>query len=137
MIDSSSFAVGFVSSPHPHAPMHIKTLDVLTEVEEVHLCGLEGEDLEAMAMKSSKVRSKTNSLEKLLRLSHLDALVVSVRNDLCCAVLCSMPHWKVGCQCCLRNLERSMHQTCAELLKKPNSTRCPWELCTQIDGLQR
>lgn len=87
MIDSSSFTVGFVSSPHPHAPMHIKTLDGLTEVEEVHLCGLEGEDLEAMAMKSSKVRSQTSSLEKLLGLSHLDALVVSVRNDLCCTVL--------------------------------------------------
>lgn len=87
MIDSNRFAVGFVSSPHPHAPMHIKTLDVLPEVEEVHLCGLEGEDLEELAMKSSKVRSKTTSLEKLLGISHLDALLVSVRTDLCCDVL--------------------------------------------------
>ena len=87
MIDSSRFAVGFVSSPHPHAPMHMKTLDVLPEVGEVYLCGLEGEDLEAIGMESSKVRSKTTSLEELLGLSHLDALIVSVRNDLCCAVL--------------------------------------------------
>ena len=66
MIDFRSFVVGVVSSPHPHAPMHMKTLDVLPEVEAVHLCGIEGEDLEAMASQSSKVRSQTTDLDELL-----------------------------------------------------------------------
>ncbi len=87
MTDSKPFVVGVVSSPHPHAPMHMKTLDVLPEVEAVHLCGIEGEDVEGMASQSSKVRSKTTSLDELLGRSDLDALLVAVRNDLCAGVL--------------------------------------------------
>ena len=81
------FIVGYVTSPHPHAALHIKTLDVLEAVEAVHLCGIEGEDLETMAARSSKVASTTTNLEELLSREELDALVVCVRNDLCPGVL--------------------------------------------------
>lgn len=87
MTDSKTFVVGVVSSPHPHAPMHIMTLDTLQEVKDIHLCGIEGEDLEAMKSQSHKVRSYSTELNDLLKLSDLDALLVSVRNDLCTGVL--------------------------------------------------
>ena len=59
--DAGPYVVGYVTSPHPHAAMHIRTLDVLEAVEAIHLCGIEGEDLRAMAARSSKVVSTTRS----------------------------------------------------------------------------
>ena len=39
---------GVISSPHPHAPMHVKTLEVLPEVTAIHLCGVADEDTDAL-----------------------------------------------------------------------------------------
>lgn len=84
---SRPFVVGLVSSPHPHSEFHMKTLEVLQEVEAIHLCGLEGEDLEALAAESTKVRSCTGDLGELLKRPNLDSVLVCVRNDLCPEVL--------------------------------------------------
>lgn len=87
MSDTQSFQVGVVSSPHPHTPFHLKTLDVVPVVEAIHLCGIAGEDLRALAAGSTKVRSTTSSVEELLARPEVDALLVCVRNDLCPGVL--------------------------------------------------
>ena len=84
---SDSFVVGFVSSPHPHSSSHMKTLGVLDAVDTIHLCGLEGEDTDALRATTSKVASATNDLGELLARDDLDALMVCVRNDLCPGVL--------------------------------------------------
>jgi predicted dehydrogenase len=65
----------------------MKTLDVLDIIETVHVCGLEGEDVDVLAAETDKVASTTNSLDELLAREDIDALVVSVRNDLCPMVM--------------------------------------------------
>ncbi len=85
--ESLEYTIGYVSSPHPHGPLHVKTLDVLTEVKAVHFCGIEGEDVEAIAAETPKAQSTTDSLQDLLAYDDLDALMVCVRNDLCPDVL--------------------------------------------------
>ena len=79
---SEKYVVGFVSSPHPHSPSHMRTLEVLDSVEAVHLCGVAGEDTDALSAGSTKVVSTTDSVEELLGWDEVDALIVSVRNDL-------------------------------------------------------
>ena len=81
------FVIGYVSSPHPHAPMHMKTLEALADVADIHLCGLEGEDVQALGAGNTKVRSTTGSIDDLLKRKDIDALLVCVRNDLCPGVL--------------------------------------------------
>ena len=87
MSNARPYTVGYVTSPHPHGPFHIRTLEVLAEVEAVHLCGIEGEDLGAMVSRSSKVASTTTDLDELLARPEVDPLLVCVRNDLCPHVL--------------------------------------------------
>ena len=84
---SDRFVVGFVSTPHPHSVLHMKTLDVLDAIETVHVCGLEGEDVDMLAAETDKVASTTDNLGELLARDDIDALVVSVRNDVCPMVL--------------------------------------------------
>ena len=86
-MSTDTYTVGFVSSPHPHSAYHVKTLDVLDEVQAIHLCGLAGEDTDTLAAQSSKVASKSGSVEEMLARGQLDAMMVSVRNDLCPGVL--------------------------------------------------
>ena len=86
-MSKEKYTVGFVSSPHPHSAYHVKTLDVLDDVDSVRLCGLEGENIETLALESSKISLKCNSVEDMLSSGGLDAILVSVRNDLCPAVL--------------------------------------------------
>ena len=81
-MSSEKFVVGFVSSPHPHSPAHMRTLNVLDSVEAVHLCGLAGEDTAALSAGSAKVVSHTDSVDELLARGEVDAVIVSVRNDL-------------------------------------------------------
>ena len=81
------FQVGVVVSPHPHSRLHLTTLDVLPDVEAIHLCGLAGEDVAALAGAVPKVASTTTELAALLARPEVDALLVCVRNDLCPAVL--------------------------------------------------
>ena len=62
---SEKYVVGFISSPHPHSPSHMRTLEVLDSVEAVHLCGVAGEDTDALSAGSTKVVSTTDSVEEL------------------------------------------------------------------------
>ena len=87
MSDERPFQVGVVVSPHPHARLHLATLDALNDVAGVHLCALAGEDPAPLAASSSKVRSSCTNLDPLLGRSEVDALLVCVRNDLCPGVL--------------------------------------------------
>ena len=82
------FAVGYIfSGKHAHANGHMGTLDVLSEVESIHLCGIEGAEMEEKAALSSKVKSRTLSVEELLAGPKLDAAVVCLRSDICADVL--------------------------------------------------
>jgi predicted dehydrogenase len=87
------FHVGLICSPHPHAAQHLRTLAVVSEVEAIHICGLAGQDPQALADEAAyagalaKVRDTTQDPTDLLADPHLDALLVCVRNDLCPALL--------------------------------------------------
>ena len=87
MVNKNKISVGYITTPHPHGSMHIKTLDVIDEVDQIYLCGLENEDLESMASLSSKVVSKTTDLSEILSNKDIDALLVCVRPDICPGVL--------------------------------------------------
>jgi hypothetical protein len=47
--DDGPFRVGLVTSPHPHAALHLRTLDALPAVEAIHACALAGADPAALA----------------------------------------------------------------------------------------
>ena len=85
--DALSIEVGMISSPHPHAPMHVKTLETLPEVTAIHLCGVADEDTDALGEGASKVQSVTTSIDELLARPEVTALVVCTRNDLCPDIL--------------------------------------------------
>lgn len=87
MVNKNGISVGYITTPHPHGLMHIKTLDVIDEIDQIYLCGLENEDLESMASLSSKVVSKTTNLSEILSNKNIDALLVCVRPDICPGVL--------------------------------------------------
>ena len=84
---SRPFRVGFIASPHPHAPLHMRTLEVVSEVESVAICGVAGQDPAALAGSVAKVTSLTTEPAALLTDPDLDALLVCVRNDLCAPLL--------------------------------------------------
>ena len=85
--DALSIEVGMISSPHPHAPMHVKTLEVLPEVTAIHVCGVADEDTDALGEGATKVQSVTTSVDELLARPEVGAVVVCVRNDLCPDIL--------------------------------------------------
>ena len=37
MVNKNRISVGYITTPHPHGPMHIKTLDVIDEVDQIYL----------------------------------------------------------------------------------------------------
>ena len=61
-------------------------LEVLSEVEAVHVCHLGGGDRDAIRQASSKIASENENLEEMLK-HDVDALLVSVQNDECPSVL--------------------------------------------------
>src|SRR5438552_17226284 len=90
------FYVGLIASPRPHAAQHLRTLAVVSEVEAIDVCGLAGQDPQALAGDAAhaggvgdvaKVRATTQDPADLLANPRLDALLVCVRNDLCPALL--------------------------------------------------
>jgi predicted dehydrogenase len=83
---SAPFRIGFVASPHPHAPMHRQTLAARPEVERVFCAGVGGEDGGTLAEGLDKAEA-VGSLGDLLGRDEVDALLVCVRNDLCPSVL--------------------------------------------------
>ena len=81
------FNIGFVSSPHPHSAFHIKTLELVASIKEIHLCCIEGQDADEFTALSGKIKTTSNSLTDLINNDRIDALIVSVRNDLCAPIL--------------------------------------------------
>ena len=53
----------------------------------VYLCGLEGEDLDSIAAETTKMAGTAGSVAEMVANPDIDALVISVRNDQCPAVL--------------------------------------------------
>ena len=86
MSTQDRFSVGFVTSENPHSLMHMRSLEVLPEVECVHVCHVGGGDRDGIRQASSKIASETEQLDEML-MNDVDALIVSVRNDECPAVL--------------------------------------------------
>ena len=86
MQSKRSFSVGYVFSDNPHSLMHARTLEALPEVDVVHLCRLGQGNMEEVEGQTAKAATRTERLEELLR-RDVDALMVSVRNDECPAVL--------------------------------------------------
>lgn len=86
MQSKRSFSVGYVFSDNPHSLMHARTLEALPEVDAVHLCRLGQGIMEEVEKQTTKVATRTERLDELLR-RDVDALMVSVRNDECPAVL--------------------------------------------------
>jgi predicted dehydrogenase len=86
MSAASTFRVGFVASRHPHAAMHLKTLEVLPEVERVLCAGAGDADGASLAAGQAKAEA-AGDVSDLLAPGAVDALVVCVRNDLCPALL--------------------------------------------------
>lgn len=85
--EKPQYVIGYISSPHPHADLHLKTLDLIPEVKGVRFCGIDGQEPRRFATETPKVISTTDGLDDLLEQSDIDALVVCVRNDLCPAIL--------------------------------------------------
>ena len=85
--DNKLFNIGFVSSPHPHSAFHIKTLELINSINEIHLCCIEGQNPNEFTNLSSKIKTTSNSLTQLVNNERIDALIVSVRNDLCPPIL--------------------------------------------------
>lgn len=86
MQSKRSFSVGYVFSDNPHSLMHARTLEALPEVDAVHLCRLGQGNMEEVEKQTTKAATGTERLDELLR-RDVDALMVSVRNDECPAVL--------------------------------------------------
>lgn len=84
------YVVGFISSPHPHSGFHIKSLEVLDIVKEIHFCGIDGEDIEKLTSNSKKIFSVTNNIDEILKIEDIDAFIVCVRNDLAPEILNSV-----------------------------------------------
>ena len=87
MGNEDGFVVGVVACDNPHSNFHVKTLEELDEVEGVYLCGLEGEDLDSIAAETSKMAGTFGSVAEMVANPDIDAVLVSVRNDQCPAVL--------------------------------------------------
>lgn len=84
---SLSIEVGMISSPHPHAPAHVKTLNELPEVTGIHLCAVADDDVDVLTKGIPKVQTVTTNVDELLARPEVEALVVCVRNDLCPQIL--------------------------------------------------
>ena len=76
------YVVGFISSPHPHSGLQIKSLEGRDIVNEIHFCGIDGEDIEKLTSNSKKIFSVTNNIDEILKIEDIDAFIVCVRNDL-------------------------------------------------------
>ena len=86
--DSSPFVVGAIfSANHGHIRGHVKTLNELDEVADVHLCAIEGGELEEVSAMSTKLRSATRDLDEFLARDEVEFVIVCARNDIGADVL--------------------------------------------------
>mgnify|MGYP006276896075 CR=1 FL=1 len=89
MTANATFSVGAILTAHPHTVAHLRTLDVLPEVEEIHVHWLDGTDPGALGadVPLRKVVATHKSVADVLGIRGLDAAVVCVRTDRCPDVL--------------------------------------------------
>ena len=89
MTSGRTFSVGAVLTSHPHTVAHLRTLDVLPEVEAIHLHWLDGTDPTTLGAEVPlrKVVATHQHLNSMLGVQGLDAAVVCVRTDRCPDVL--------------------------------------------------
>jgi predicted dehydrogenase len=114
---ATPFSVGFVFGAHPHTIMHSATLRLLDEVTAVHLCPLEGDDPAPVAAAVGEKARPAVSLDALLSgMPRVDALIVSVPNNLCSQIL-----------------ERAIGAGIPVLFEKPGATSATtlWKLAAQ------
>ena len=77
------YIVGAIfSAQHGHIRSHVKTLNELDEVSDVHLCAIEGGELEEVSELSTKLRSGTRDLDELLGREEVEFVLVCARNDI-------------------------------------------------------
>ena len=82
------FSIGAIfSARHGHIRGHMRTLDQLAEVSDVHLCAVEGGELEEISAMSPKVRSGTRDLAEFLGRDDVDFVLVCARNDISAGIL--------------------------------------------------
>ncbi len=82
------FSVGAVfSAKHGHIRGHMATFDVLKEVSEIHLCAVEGGELEEISAMSSKVSSGTRDLDEFFNRDDVDFVLVCARNDIAAGIM--------------------------------------------------
>ena len=82
------FSVGAIfSARHGHIRGHMRTLHQLEEVSEVHLCAIEGGELEEISALSTKVRSGTRDLDEFLGRDDVEFVLVCARNDISAGIL--------------------------------------------------
>lgn len=87
-IDDKPFSIGAIfSAQHSHIRGHMKTLDALAEVSKIHLCAVEGGELDEISMLSQKVTSGTYELDEFFGRDDVDFVVVCVRNDISASIL--------------------------------------------------
>jgi predicted dehydrogenase len=84
-----TYTVGAVLTTHPHTVAHLRTLDVIPEIEAIHVHWLDGTDPATLGpdVPLRKVVATHARLPDLLGVSGLDAAIVCVRTDGCPGVL--------------------------------------------------
>ena len=86
--DERPFTVGAIfSAQHGHIQGHVRTLNELDEVADVHLCAIEGGELDDVSEVSTKLRSGTRDLDEFLARDEIEFVVVCARNDIAADVL--------------------------------------------------
>ena len=86
--DERPFTVGAIfSANHGHIRGHVRTLNELDEVAGVHLCAIEGGELEEVSAMSTKLRSVTRDLDEFLSRGEIEFVIVCARNDIGADVL--------------------------------------------------
>lgn len=89
MSTGPTYVVGAILTAHPHTVAHLRTLDVLPEVEAIHVHWLDGADPATLGadVPLRKVVATHAHVHDLLGVSGLDAAIVCVRTDRCPDVL--------------------------------------------------
>ena len=83
-----TFTVGAIfSANHGHIRGHVQTFNELDEVADVHLCAIEGGELEDVSALSTKLRSATRDLDEFLARDEVEFVIVCARNDIGADVL--------------------------------------------------
>jgi predicted dehydrogenase len=87
-LGEKQFTVGAIfSAQHGHIKGHLRTFNELDEIDDIHLCAVEGGELEEITALSSKVVSGTRDLEEFLSRDEIDFVLVCARNDISSDIL--------------------------------------------------